>query len=650
MALMAPVLRAETAPQAAEGQVRAVLVGVGDYLHLDADLKGPPADVALMAETLMARGIGPEAITALTAGVALPDGVRVIPPLKAEILSALDTVAAQSAAGDTVVFYFSGHGSQAPDADGDEGGGYDEIILPADADKWKGQVGSVENAIIDDELGAWARPLLARGVRIVGVIDACHSATGFRALGGTGVARWIPPEALGLPEAEAEAPVAAGGMGEAMEGDFVFLYSSQSDQRSFEYPGAEGGPWHGEFTLRLAEVLAEVPEASWAQVLAAVTDRMAQGAVRQQPEAEGPLLSAPVFGTGQLPTRLEVSQGRVLAGLLDGIEPGAELVFFATPAGGEPLGTAMVRTVEARSATVAELPAGAAWAELATPAPPRPLSLAAPLRADPADGSDYAAWLEALPAAGPRPDLTPILTGGEVALAGPDAVLDPEGPGSSLRIRPEPGETPAEAVARVLAQVGHGLRLKQMLLGAGGTGRRLLSGPVLDVTLERRPARVMGDSCSDAGPAVAFDGLAAPCDQIWLSVRNGSGRDQDVTVLYLAADYTVQAIWPSRGLSNRLSLGEAMRTGLQIAPDSLPAIEEIWVVAVPVREDGPRTDLTVLATPAPTRSLGGGASDPLVRWIDGQLRDDDEGTRGFSPRPSPFNLIRKTVRITTADG
>ena len=35
-----------TAPAAAE--VRAVLVGVGDYLTLDADLKGPANDVRLM--------------------------------------------------------------------------------------------------------------------------------------------------------------------------------------------------------------------------------------------------------------------------------------------------------------------------------------------------------------------------------------------------------------------------------------------------------------------------------------------------------------------------------------------------------------------------------------------------------------------------
>lgn len=644
LALSAPIVRAETGA----GEVRAVLVGVADYLHLDADLQGPPADVALMAETLMVRGVAAASITALTTGVALPDGVvSGGAPVRADILAALDAVAKASEDGDTVVFYFSGHGSQAPDANGDEGGGYDEILLPADADKWKGQVGSVENALVDDELAEWARPLLAKGVKIVGIIDACHSATGFRAVGGEGRARWVPPEALGLPEADEAS--AAPGVVEPMEGEFVFLYSSQSDQRSFEYPDAMG-QWHGEFTLRLAEVLKTAPEASWAQVLAAVTDTMAQGSVRQQPEAEGPLLGAAVFGQGSAAPRAELRDGKVQAGFLDGIEEGAELAFFAAPAGGESLGTAVVKTADARVAEVSNLPAGAAWAEVIAPAPPRPLTLAAPVRLNAEDGFDYGSWEMALPAPGNRPDLTPILTEGVVALAGPDAVLDPDGPGSSPRIRPEPTETEAEAVARMLDQVAHGLRLKKLLLSGGGKARTLTSRPILEIGVEKRPSQVMGEACSDAGVGVEFDGIAAPCDQLWLDVKNTSGKDQDVTVLYLSADYTVSAIWPRRGLSNRLAHGEGLKAGMQVAPDSLPSVEEIWIIAVPVEEDGPRTDLTVLATPLSTREVKAGAKDPLVQWMDQQMTDENEGTRGFAPKPSPFNLIRKTVRISRSDG
>ena len=174
-----------SAPAAAEAEVRAVLVGVGDYLVLDADLRGPSNDVRLMAETLALRGVDPGAMTVLTADPeGLPQGVATAQPLRSDILAAMEAAAGASAPGDTVVFYFSGHGAQAPDLSGDEGGGYDEILLPADAAGWKGAIGAVENAILDDDLQLWAQGMLSRGVQVVGLIDACHSATGFRAVGG----------------------------------------------------------------------------------------------------------------------------------------------------------------------------------------------------------------------------------------------------------------------------------------------------------------------------------------------------------------------------------------------------------------------------------------------------------------------------------
>ncbi|TAG18764.1 MAG: caspase family protein, partial [Rhodobacterales bacterium] len=205
-------------------EVRAVLVGVSDYLVLDADLKGPANDVRLMAETLALRGVAPAAMTVLTTDPSdLPEGVSVAPPLREGILAAMEAVAATSSPGDTVVFYFSGHGAQAPDMSGDEGGGYDEILLPADAAGWKGAIGAVENAILDDELQLWAQGMLSRGVQVVGLIYACHSATGFRAVGGAGVARVVDDGALGIP---ADVVPVAGEPVPPLSGDFVFLYSS----------------------------------------------------------------------------------------------------------------------------------------------------------------------------------------------------------------------------------------------------------------------------------------------------------------------------------------------------------------------------------------------------------------------------------------
>lgn len=207
------------APAIAE--TRAIVIGVSDYTVLDADLKGPSHDAQLIAETLVARGVNPAEIAVLaSAPPALPAGVTNAKPSRAAIMAAMQEVAAKAEAGDTVVFYFSGHGSQAPDASGDEGGGYDEILLPADAAGWKGAIGAVENAIVDDELQDWAQGLMDRGVRLVGLVDACHSATGFRAIGGEGVAKVLEPEVLGIPDDAPSAPATAPLV---LQGDYVFL-------------------------------------------------------------------------------------------------------------------------------------------------------------------------------------------------------------------------------------------------------------------------------------------------------------------------------------------------------------------------------------------------------------------------------------------
>ncbi|MFZ1468610.1 MAG: caspase family protein [Paracoccaceae bacterium] len=640
LTLSAPLASAET---------RAVIIGVSDYLTLDADLKGPADDARLMAETLAARGVAPGAMTVLSSDLTgLPVGVATGAPTRAGIITAMQAVSAASAPGDTVVFYFSGHGSQAPDASGDEGGGYDEILLPADAAGWNGAIGAVENALVDDELQVWAQGLLDRDVQLIGLIDACHSATGFRALGGQGVARVLTPEVLGIPDDAMSGPATAA---VDLSGDYVFLYSSQSDERSFEYPFGTDGTWHGEFTLRLAQVLTTAPDASWAQVLAAATDAMMQGPARQRPEGEGPLLQAQVFGTGTGEQRFRVEGDAVEAGLLQGLAPGAELALYTSAAGGTPLAIVTVAAADARHATLAgDIPSGASWAEVSAAAPAPPLTLAAPVRANPDDGRDYAAWMAALPAPDPglTPTLVPILVDGTVALANADGVLDPGGPGSSPRVTLADGETEAEAMGRMLDAAAHGLRLRDTLAGAAA-GRGLTSTAVLDMRIERRTATVSADgTCGAAGPGVLFnpvDGLA-PCDQLWLTMTNASGTPQDLSVLYFGADFSVEPIWPLDNLANRLAPGESVTVGLQIAPDSTAGLEEIWVLAVPQSDTGARVDLTRLASPQMTRAFAG-ASDEMTFWLEGRMIAADGGTnRGFSLKPAPLTMIRQGVKLT----
>ena len=613
-------------------EVRALLIGVGDYAVLDADLQGPPADVALMARVLAGRGVSDIR--------RLSTAPKEVVPTRAAILAAMADLAGAAQAGDTVLFYFSGHGAQAPDASGDEGGGYDEILLPADAAGWKGSIGSVENALIDDELQLWAQGMLSRGVQVVGLMDACHSATGFRAVGGQGVARGLSAQALGIP---AEAPNAPRAEGEGLSGAFVFLYSSQSDQRSFEYPLPDGSAWHGAFTLALAEVLRTAPEASWGQVLRATGAAMQRGAGRQEPAGEGPLLEATLFGTAA-PARFAVQDGLVQAGAMQGLAAGAELGLFAVPVGGDLLGATRLTKVTAQTAQLQAPVSAAAWAEVLVPAPLPALALAAPARADAANGFDYAPWLTALPAPGAGADLVPVLVGGGLALAGADGVLDPAGPGSSPRVVVQDGETPADAVARVLEQAAHSLHLRAVITAMAG--RSLTGKPVLEAKYERRAGQREGEGCAAGkGPLAAVDpsqGIA-PCDQLWLTFTNVSGGDLDVSALYFNADFTVLPVWPASHRYNRLAPGESARAGVLIAPDMPPAQEELLLVAVPVSETGERVDLTRLATPDMGRAYPT-LQGAVEGWFEDRVRGD-ETNRGFSARPAAVMMLRQPVRV-----
>lgn len=657
-------------PGGAAAAVRAVLVGVSDYEHLDADLLGPRNDVRLMADMLLARGLAPADIAVLSAPDPRLDPRLGSPaaPTREAILAAIDRMAEASGAGDTLVFYFSGHGSLAPDRDGDEGGGPDAILLPADARGWNGTIAAVENAIVDDEFRTRAAlvALLERGAAFIGILDACHAATGFRALPegpGQGVARFVDPAALGVPEA-ADLPE-AGHVAPPPAGDFVFLYSSQSDQRSFEYPlGDPGDPdaWHGEFTRQLAAVLTEAPEATWGQVLAAAAEAMRQGRAAQTPDGEGPLLDAPVFGKGTGGARRHATRGADLAaGLVHGLTEGATVALYDRPAGGRLLGHARAVEVGATTARLLALDGqtlpATGHAGLVAPGPVPPFALARPAVTDGGDYAALAAELAAAIAADPAlaeaagaPDAVPVFAGGTLALAGPDGLLDPLGPGST------PRRAPGEPVAAFLARAAHAHRLRRALAEAErAAGLRLGQSPV-SLGVDRVPGAAAPDgSCALPDPAdparePGHDPAAGVghCDALFLTLSNRSQTAQDVTVFYIAADQTVVPIWPAGGLSNRLPPARSQEVGLQIlAPAGMTGLEEIVIVAV-AAEGAQRADLTFLADPPDGGATR--ATDPAGAALAAAL-DPEAATRGFAPAGaarSPFTVLRARVTLAPA--
>ncbi|KAL3143777.1 hypothetical protein ABBQ32_003606 [Trebouxia sp. C0010 RCD-2024] len=88
-------------------------------------------------------------------------------PTKDNIFEGFRWLAADARPGDSLVFHFSGHGSQTRDTMGDESDGLNETLCPCDF-KQAGQ-------IIDDDLNNWLVNPLPQGVVLHCIIDACHS-------------------------------------------------------------------------------------------------------------------------------------------------------------------------------------------------------------------------------------------------------------------------------------------------------------------------------------------------------------------------------------------------------------------------------------------------------------------------------------------
>ncbi|WP_226779627.1 caspase family protein [Oceaniglobus trochenteri] len=648
----------------ARAEVRALLVGVGDYLYLDADLRGPINDVGLMARTLLNRGA--DEIRVLSGpGASLPEGIA--PPEVATrdaILAGLSDLGRRAQSGDTVIFYFSGHGAQAPDMNGDEAGGYDEILLPADAKNWNGVIGAVENALVDDEFQPLFQAILDKGATLIAIVDACHSATGFRAISSAaGAERFVSAATLGLPEgdvAAVSAGEASGTIAPPLEGDFAFLYSSQSDQRSFEYPlgdKADLSNWYGDFTRSLTTVLSETDDLTWEQALRGAVDVMQKdsASVVQTPDGEGSALGAPVFGAAAPGgRRVPFSGGMLEAGLLSGYGDGAVFDLYESATAQTPVARAVLRRVGASKATL-ELQSGTIPAQgygvQLRPAAPAPFRISPPVVMDTADYAPVLDALGALAAAGlpegvewnsDAPDAVLILSGGGLALSGPDGVLDPAGKGSTPRM----GDDPAgffERAARV-----HRLRSALMLAESQAPAGFSLPGAGLTQKIERVTGNPGVNGCNEPIAGVGpFDPreTVGECDRLWLSLSNSSRTAQDVTVIYVDRAFNMSVLWPDPGLSNRIGFGETQEIGLEIhSPDGLPGQEEIIVIAVPAKPGSARTVLTALADPTATR---GGADAPALQQFLETAMEPATSSRnfGFTGAVAPLKITRTRLHL-----
>uniref|UniRef100_A0A6N2MXA2 Peptidase C14 caspase domain-containing protein n=1 Tax=Salix viminalis TaxID=40686 RepID=A0A6N2MXA2_SALVM len=137
---------------------RALLIGVTykrKYM-----LKGTINDVKSMRELLINNfGFKEESIKVLT-----EQGTT-----REKIVESMEWLVKDCQAGDSLVFYFSGHGIRKLDFEGDERDGFDENICPVDF--------LTEGIISDNEINSLIVWPLKKDVTLHAIVDACHSGT-----------------------------------------------------------------------------------------------------------------------------------------------------------------------------------------------------------------------------------------------------------------------------------------------------------------------------------------------------------------------------------------------------------------------------------------------------------------------------------------
>jgi hypothetical protein len=151
---------------------KAVVVGINDYAPIGAggpDLNGCINDARDMANTLVICGFPPANIRILTNQNAK----------RANIITYLNWLLSNCKSGDSLAFYYSGHGTRVANIGADlEIDGLDEAIVPHDY--------ATAGVLRDDDFKAIFDSKLKPGVTLEVFFDCCHSGTGTKEFNFTG--------------------------------------------------------------------------------------------------------------------------------------------------------------------------------------------------------------------------------------------------------------------------------------------------------------------------------------------------------------------------------------------------------------------------------------------------------------------------------
>jgi hypothetical protein len=650
--------------QATEVKTRHVLlVGVSEYPRLAPKyrLQGPPNDVKLMQGLLEAPpfNVKPSNIVSLSGWPSNPK----LRPTRANIERAFLRLAAEVRKEDQVIVFMAGHGSQQPandEPDDPEPDGLDEIFLPADTAGWNGQIGRVENAIVDDDIRHWVTELRSKGAFVWMVFDSCQSGTMVRGVPlSIQRERQIPAEAL-IPAAVLErvrqkvrsaspdSPSEATSMGLLDDaGQLAALYASQMHETTPErpLPGANGQV-HGLFTYTLADVLAHsTTPLTYRELAHRVLERYrSMGRSGPTPTFEGGGLDHLVLGQQSFSDRPRLLLGtragsgwELRAGSIHGLTPGSVLQVFpraGTPAGDVSIGH--VRVVSAKASTALVEPV----AFNGVPAPPsNRLVDGARARTVLYDYGDSRLRVALQGAAGSRrfaDDLEVLKTGAgpqpiERALADlpdltlglavrTDSAVDADwfvgSVGSEVVLIPASGWIAAglsahEADVPAQFRVGHiaDPELSQNLAAAvqniarARNLMRLAQGPSPepDVSLKVQLLRHDSESSSVWRPLrYEASGVTLTVGEVAsFQITNDGSVPLDVTLLFINSGYGIQALYPraDEEIDNRIQPGQTVSTGKFNVKDDTLGVEHVVAIGVAVGQE-PRVSFGSLEQPS----------------------------------------------------
>jgi hypothetical protein len=216
------VLKAGASPAPEATRIVAMVVGVGDYQQLPSatgssdlptgwgdnatDLPCPPCDRRDVSNYLLQElGISPEYLRQFSGGpgesvecagvFAEPDIVEQSSLLatRANVIQGFAQLDSMEDRDSLVIFYYSGHGGQTPDGNGDESDGFDEFIAMYDTDLVSGQF---VNILTDDDLNTLLANLESENIIVI--LDSCYSG-GMLDVATTGVSGDLRRRGLGRP-------------------------------------------------------------------------------------------------------------------------------------------------------------------------------------------------------------------------------------------------------------------------------------------------------------------------------------------------------------------------------------------------------------------------------------------------------------------